>query len=344
MNVLQNYQAGVNLGGWISQYREYDSRHFNNFITKKDIEQIASWGMDHIRLPVDYTILEDDEKPFIYKEEGFEHIDNCIKWCREYRLNIVLDMHKLPGFCFINPDGSTLFDDKAMQERVIKLWQYLTVRYIHERDNILFELINEIVESDSSRWNLLAKRLVDEIRHIDKDRYIIIGGNNYSAVTELKNIDILNDEKIIYNFHFYEPHIFTHQKASWVKASRVFNQELNYPGKFEGLKEFTQKYSEYAYLVEYADETMNRELLKKLLQPAADFINYTRKQLYCGEYGVITNAPMQSRINWHKDFVDIMMKMKIGRACWSYKLMNFGLVDANSHVLSKNLVNIVSNK
>ena len=51
---------GVNLGGWISQFDKYDIKHFNEFITKKDIEYIASLNFDHVRVPVDYNVLEDD--------------------------------------------------------------------------------------------------------------------------------------------------------------------------------------------------------------------------------------------------------------------------------------------
>jgi aryl-phospho-beta-D-glucosidase BglC (GH1 family) len=58
---MQHFQNGVNLGGWLSQYRRYEHDHFRTFITRRDIEQIAAWGFDHIRLPVDYPVLESDE-------------------------------------------------------------------------------------------------------------------------------------------------------------------------------------------------------------------------------------------------------------------------------------------
>ena len=56
-------KIGINLGGWISQYPAYDHRHFKAFITANDIKRIAGWGMDHVRLPVDYPLLEDDARP-----------------------------------------------------------------------------------------------------------------------------------------------------------------------------------------------------------------------------------------------------------------------------------------
>ena len=56
MRIFENFQKGVNLGGWISQFDKYDKEHFDTFITKKDIEYIASLGFDHVRVPVDYNV------------------------------------------------------------------------------------------------------------------------------------------------------------------------------------------------------------------------------------------------------------------------------------------------
>ena len=77
------FQVGVNLGGWISQYPAFDTPHFDTFIAEADIRQIAGWGMDHVRLPVDYPLLEDDDQPGVYKDSGFEYIESCLEWCRQ---------------------------------------------------------------------------------------------------------------------------------------------------------------------------------------------------------------------------------------------------------------------
>ena len=70
MNKFDGFKAGVNLGGWISQYREAKKEHFDSFITEADIELIAGWGMDHVRLPIDYMVLEDDDRPFEYRRRA----------------------------------------------------------------------------------------------------------------------------------------------------------------------------------------------------------------------------------------------------------------------------------
>ena len=74
MKKFDGYKAGVNLGGWISQFRQAKKEHFDSFITEEDIKQIASWGMDHVRLPIDYMVwrmminpLNIRKKVFLYR-------------------------------------------------------------------------------------------------------------------------------------------------------------------------------------------------------------------------------------------------------------------------------------
>ena len=50
---------GVNLGGWLSQC-DYSADRLNHFIKEEDFAVIASWGLDHVRIPVDFNVLEDD--------------------------------------------------------------------------------------------------------------------------------------------------------------------------------------------------------------------------------------------------------------------------------------------
>jgi len=46
---MVSFKAGINLGGWISQYQVFSKEHFDTFITEKDIETIAEAGFDHVR-------------------------------------------------------------------------------------------------------------------------------------------------------------------------------------------------------------------------------------------------------------------------------------------------------
>jgi endoglucanase len=342
-------QAGVNLGGWISQYEKYDRQHFETFIGAEDIQRIADWGMDHVRLPVDYPVLEDDEHPLVYKASGFTYLDRCLGWCRDNGLRVILDLHKAPGYNFADTiEGQqpmALFYDPLAQERFLKLWETLAERYQTEGDTLVFELLNEINLPDGAPWNELAPQAVECIRSVDVDRQIIIGGNHFNAVSELANIGLFNDPNIIYTFHFYEPLLFTHQKAHWSPVNRFHNTSVEYPGTVPGLEELFASHPEQRPGYErFIGLRMDEGLLRQYLQPAIDFIHKRGHVPYCGEYGVIEGAPESSRLNWHRDFLDLLRQQGIGRAVWSYKGMGFGLVDWDGRVVNEKLVQIVSER
>ncbi|MFW6306069.1 MAG: glycoside hydrolase family 5 protein [Bacillota bacterium] len=334
--------TGVNLGGWISQYGEYDSKHFDTFIQEEDIKQIADWGIDHIRLPIDYPVIV-DEKDFTYKEKGFEYIDRCIKWCQKVGLSIVLDLHQTPGYSFTSLESNNLFVNPEMQEEFIEIWKEFSRRYSSEGEDVIFELLNEIVEPDSSRWNKLAHETINAIRELDEDRVIIYGGNYYNSIFELENIQLVDDPNVVYTFHYYLPLLFTHQKASWSPITSDFDSVFKYPGEIPGLSEKVEEKPElYSYEKRYIGQEMNKELLRRELKPALDFIAETGREVYCGEFGVIERVDRESRLNWHRDFIELLNEYNIPRAVWTYKEMDFRLVDHDSNVVDEELVNIVS--
>ncbi|MHB8132166.1 MAG: glycoside hydrolase family 5 protein, partial [Mobilitalea sp.] len=315
-NTMLGYQTGVNLGGWISQFREAKKEHFDSFITEEDIKQIASWGMDHVRLPIDYTVIEDDITPFEYKEEGFAYIDQCIRWCEANNLNIILDLHRTAGYAFHSLDKNRLFEDETLQNRFISIWQAFANRYKEYGKNVAFELLNEIVEPNSDRWNKLSKKAVTGIRSIDSNRVIIIGGNYYNSVTTLKELDRIEDDNLVYTFHFYEPHIFTHQKASWEPPMKELDFVVPYPSGSEDYQKYLRQSEKFQKQLSF-EERVGKDYISKFLQPALDFIKERNVPLYCGEFGVIDNAPLESNIRWHDDLCDLLIEYGIGRAVWT---------------------------
>jgi len=343
---LDGYMAGANLGGWISQYRNKSREHFLSFIVEDDIKLIASWGMDHIRIPVDYPVLEDDAAPGAYLEQGFEYLANGVAWAKKQGLNAVIDLHKAPGFSFGTLDTNTLFTDPVMQDRMIALWKEIARRFKGEGGNVIFELMNEVVEPDSSRWNPLAQRLIAAIREVDAEHYIMVGGNHYNSVNELENLWIFDDPKIVYNFHMYDPGLFTHQHAKWIPDIRDFNRDVTYPSDLVPFRDFAAQNKAQntnpARKMKILDgyERLDAKYIRDFLQPAADFQEKHGKPMYCGEYGVIDYADIASRENYIEDVSDFLLERGIGRAVWSYKEMNFKLVDMERKIASGRLIKV----
>jgi hypothetical protein len=178
---------------------------------------------------------------------------------------------------------------------------------------------------------------------VDRTRVVIYGGNRYNAVDELAQIDRLDDDPyIVYTFHFYEPHLFTHQRAAWDELTRLYDREVVYPGPFPDLGAFRSAHPQFAPRLADLPERADRAYVERLFEPARAFLRDYDRPLYCGEYGVIDHAPIRSRIAWCRDVSQILRELGIGRAVWTYKAMNFGLVDDVGEIVSEELVAIVS--
>jgi hypothetical protein len=88
----------------------------------------------------------------------------------------------------------------------------------------------------------------------------------------------------------------------------------------------------------------DRAYLAGLIQPAVEFARTQRVPVYCGEFGVIDQAPLANRIRWTRDMVSLLREQEIGYGYWSYKAMDFGLVDRDGRLVDRELVDILTGK
>jgi aryl-phospho-beta-D-glucosidase BglC (GH1 family) len=330
------YQKGINLGGWFSQC-DYSEERFRNFITEKDFQEFSTWGIDHVRIPIDYNLVETEDGE--YKESGFAHINRAIDWCEKYGLNMILDLHKTAGYCFDFDDNSkTFFDDEALQQRFYRLWEELAKRYARYHDRLSFELLNEVTDpAYSEKWNAIARKAIQTIRRISKEVTILVGGYHNNAINALRDLDAPYDENIVYNFHCYEPLLFTHQHAYWIDELKALPAELQiaYPDKVSHYRELVDTYDpEHTSYFEYGDlqvTEFGEAYFEEIFADGLKVAEERNVRLYCGEYGVIDKADIKSTMNWYQDIHAVFERHGIGHAAWSYKEMDFGLSDGRMH-------------
>ena len=326
---LIGYQKGINLGGWLSQ-GSLERSHIENFITEEDIKRIKEIGCDHLRLPVDFENIYDEkaQKPV---EIGYEFIDKCIEMCKKCELNVVLDLHKAPGYTFDDAEYSAnFFKDAKLQNLFLDIWDNLSKRYAKYSDMMMFEMLNEVTSFDViDEWNNLALRCIKVIRNNAPNVKILYGGVGYSSVTAVKYIPAPYDKNIVFNVHCYEPMAFSHQGAYWMEK---MDDCLGMPYPID-----EKKYREVFETVpsikngllgdaDTALKLLRQDFFKNLFKEAVECAEKYNVSLYCGEYGVIDRADPVSTLNWIKDINSAFEFYGIGRALWSYKEMDFGLI------------------
>ena len=347
MRIFKGFQKGVNLGGWLSQFDTYDKAHFDSFITRKDIQNIAALGFDHVRVPVDYILLEEEDGT--EKEDGFHYLENCRQWCDAEGLNMLIDLHECYGYSF-DPlkkgmDRERFFYDADLQNRFLALWRKIGDRFSAWPQKVAFEPLNEVVLMEvADAWNKVAADYIKLMRSVAPDSYLVIGGVCYSSVASIPLLDIPLDEKIVYNFHCYEPFIFTHQGAYWVDGMPS-DFRIDYPRSERTYREILVKLNLAgeldAAVSSDEDQPVGESYFESIFAPALKKAEKDQIPLYCGEYGVIDLADKPSALRWLKDIHAAMSKYGIGRALWNYKEKDFGFQDESFSEIREDFIKIL---
>ncbi len=359
MKKISNLKRGMGIGGWLTNYKRFnvlpedrrliitkgDMEHFAEYITKDDIAYIASLGMDHVRLGFDQIVVE--ESPMVYRRSVINIIKSFVSWCSEYSLRPVLNMHKAVGnYCDILEEKG-LMQTPELQERFIALWLMLEEEF-SDNGEVVFELLNEVVNSTADEWNSLAVRTIEALHQKNPDRLIIIGGIEWNNPPALPYLRVLEDENVIYTFHCYAPHEFTHQQGVLQSGPLYYNRKMPYP------TEDIERYRDYRRVVDKNEhaydgfEKMDIEYLRSYLAPVKQFIEaHPDKCLWCGEFGTIRHANIAWRENWMRDMITILKEWDIPYCVWNYLSTpndgnRFSLVDDdNRRILSPRLAQII---
>ncbi|POW14486.1 hypothetical protein PSTT_02961 [Puccinia striiformis] len=92
--VVDEWTLSVALGDKLASTLE---EHYRTFITEEDFMQIAAAGLNWIRLPVGWWMIETwDGEPFL-KGVSFKYFLKALQWARKYGLRVNLDLHAVPG-------------------------------------------------------------------------------------------------------------------------------------------------------------------------------------------------------------------------------------------------------
>lgn len=319
---------GVNFGGWFSQVDAIEQKdpatfpglleHLRTFLGADDFRQVASWGFDHVRLPVDWQNLfrESDLAP---REDVLSLLDRAVEAALGSGLRVILDLHRCPGHDFEAgmTTEQTFFSDPAMRQGCLKVWAVLAERYGH-RPGVLLELLNEPVAPSADIWNEVKDQLAREIRRFAPKATLVVGANRWNNAAEFAHLTPVDDDNILYSVHFYNPIVFTHQKAPWIKQE-IFQEARSYPGTYE--------IPEVASELPVDRGIWNRDRIAEMLEPVFKFRDKYGLAVACNEFGVYMGGPDRgSRMNWMRDILGLFGEHGIGWSYWNYKNLDFGII------------------
>ncbi|MCF8359207.1 MAG: carbohydrate-binding protein [Prolixibacteraceae bacterium] len=200
-----------------------------NYCTKEDVDSMAAWGFNSIRLPMHYKLftLPIEEEPVsgqdTWLNKGFEMVDALLDWCSDNEIYLILDLHAAPGgqgkdaaISDYDETKPSLWESAENRRKTIALWQKLAERYADEHWIGGYDLINEPnwdidnagnengcnCNQNTALWNLY-KEIISAIREVDTNHIVIIEGNcwgnNYNGLPATDTFD----SNLALSFHKY---------------------------------------------------------------------------------------------------------------------------------------------
>ncbi len=244
MNLSNHLEVGRD-GNWHYGYRP------------EHIARIAAAGFDTLRVPARVSDYFSDGAI----APGFAaELRAVIETAQAEGLFVILDLHHYDAL---------MEDPEGEGARFVALWAALAAKFDDIPEGLAFELLNEPVgELTTDRALPLYARALAEIRALQPDRWVIFGGADWNAVSELAGLPDPGDPRVIHTFHYYRPDAFTHQGATWRENAPP---SPAYWGSPEDLAQ---------------------------LEAAFDSAAAHHTPTFLGEFGVIQNAPAEDRQRW----------------------------------------------
>lgn len=286
--------AGINLNAVVDG-NKHPGYERDAPLADDEIRSIAAVGFKSIRLDVCWAKHASFEYPYTIDPKFFKKVDHIVDVALEAGLAVSIDQHYYP---YINMGyGDERISEADNYTRLECFWKQIAEHYKDYSDETLFfDLLNEPnLAMGADKWNEVVASLIKAIRPINPGRTLIVATPNLGQHWTLNYLELPQDEwNLIVEFHYYLPHLFTHQGLAYAMAEQSQNVAWN------------------------GTEAEKAPILSDL--------DYCRKwseshgrPLNMGEYGAINTADQESRIRYIGFMREESEKRGFSSHLWGYR-------------------------
>ncbi len=276
---------------------------------------IKQKGFSAVRIPIRFSAYAGASRPYTISETFFKRIDQVTNWALKYSLAVIIDLHHF----------EELMNDPYNQKpRLLSIWRQIAQRYKNYPDTLFLEILNEPSNNlTPDLWNDFLYECLVEIRQIDDHHTVIIGCADWCQVQGLDRLVVPRQEtNAIVTFHYYHPHLFTHQGAPWGGADAA-TTGIVFPGPPKtpvvpaaGVAEWVKYWiADYNKITDPERNPCGYKLIRDEIGKAAQWGRTHKRPLFMGEFGVVPYADMRSRTNW-TEFVRTQLEAE--GILWAY--------------------------
>jgi len=239
-----------------------------------EIKRIADVGFNSVRLNVCWAKHCLDKEPYTIDNDFFRKVDHIVQVCLQHGLAVSIDQHYYP---YINMGkGNERISEAENYERLYALWEQIAEHYKnYDNEMLFFDLLNEPnMAMGADKWNEVLQHLIKIIRKTNPQRSLIIATPSLGQSWTLGLLEMPDDDwNLIVEFHYYLPHLFTHQGLAYAQA-------------------------EGSTYVEWKGTTEEKAMIEHDLDFCKRWSEKHARPLNMGEYGCMNTADISSRARY----------------------------------------------
>lgn len=374
------FRRGINTWPWFSLTREYPAprRDYawppyqeDRAIPKpRDLARLAAAGFDFIRLPV-------DPGPFLAATPGdrailMKALMSAAGEAQHAGLGVIVNIQTNDATHYWN--AATLVSSvDAPRFSAYRALVAATARELTQLDGgrLALEPVNEPPQDcRSGAWDKVQDALLEAARTAAPRLTLVATGACGSMVRGLDALDpapLARFAPLLYTFHFYEPYLFTHQGAPWMREP-VYRDLTNvpWPGSAGTLdttlsavraqmardtgRGAAEKREAYAIterlMAQYFEGNPSRPFIDSYLDAVTAWgqrHGIGRDHILMGEFGAVkttfrfTGAARDSRMRYIRDVRESAEAHGFGWAFWNL-FDSMGLMDDQSHEIESDTI------
>jgi endoglucanase len=330
----KHLQHGINLTQCFYHWsRDYSAQRLETCITADDIAWMAGAGFDHVRLDIDVDPLAlwltssrwgGGTTPFMTQ------LDRAVKLILDHHLSVVIQIHPQSSYKLQLRQGATNVP------QFVELWRALAAHFAStDPEQVFFGIMQEPFQDDTYHWQGIQNEVARTIRSQAPRHTIIATGDRLSTLDDLLAIEPIGLANVIYEFHFYQPHAFTHQGADWSSVFLPPLRQIPYPSSPEAVSSKLDEEPTVAgkyFLAQYGLERWDAARLEAMIAYAAKWSQLYHVPVYCSEFGAMRlHADPSMRAQYLRDLRVALEGNHMGWAITEYQ-GSFGLVTKENGV------------
>lgn len=311
--------------------------------------RIRAMGFDFVRLTIDPGPLLASAGH--ERKEALGVLSQAVRRLTSADLAVVFNLHavsQVPAYSMDVVNGSADSEGIAGYRAMVKDVAAMLVEI--GVDKVAFEPYNEPAhypcDADGTEdWQRIMADTVADIRSVSRSLTVVATGACGGSITGLTDLDpAFDDPNILYSFHMYEPHTFTHQQAEepgsfvsglpWPARSgspeRV-REHLSMRMRAAGvgpLKETVALAKAEEGIETYFREDWSEAILKARIGEAVDWAKryaIPSSRLFMGEFGVVrmstdgrSGAYDADRLRYLRAAREVAEENRIPWSVWEY--------------------------